>query len=189
MTRMAMVIDLDACVGCHACAAVCKQENNIELGSFWSNVLDIGPTGKFPDVEMYFLPVLCQQCDDPACVAACPTGASYKRKDGIILVDNDRCIGCQYCVMACPYGMRCYNHEAGVVEKCTLCAHRVDAEDKPACVKTCPAKARLFGDMDDPNSEVSHKIRGAGEAVHRLVDVGNHPCVAYILHRQKWRSS
>ena len=189
MTRMALVIDLDACVGCHACATVCKQENNVELGSFWSNVLDIGPTGKFPDVEMYFLPVLCQQCDDPVCVAGCPTGASYKRKDGIVLVDKDRCIGCQYCVMACPYGVRCYNHEAGVVEKCTLCAHRVDAEEKPACVNTCPAKARTFGDLDDPNSEVSRKIRTAGKAVHRLEDVGNHPCVAYILHKQKWRST
>jgi Fe-S-cluster-containing dehydrogenase component len=189
MTRMALVIDLDACIGCHACATVCKQENNIGLGSFWNKVLEIGPVGRFPDLEMYYLPVLCQQCDDPSCVSVCPTGASYKREDGIVLVNHARCIGCQYCVMACPYGVRSYNHEAGLIEKCTLCAHRSDPTDKPACVRVCAAQARLFGDLDDPESAVSHAVRTAGENSYHLADVGNHPSVAYILRNQTWRTS
>ncbi len=106
MTRYTMAIDLDSCIGCHSCAVVCKQENNVGLGTFYSKVLTIGPSGTYPDLEMYYLPVACQHCDNPQCVTVCPTGASYKREDGIVLVDHSKCIGCQYCVMACPYGVR-----------------------------------------------------------------------------------
>jgi Fe-S-cluster-containing dehydrogenase component len=188
MTCPILVIDLDACLGCHACATVCKQENNIGIGSLWNKVLEIGPTGKFPDLEMYYLPVLCQQCDNPTCVAVCPTGASYKRADGVILVNHSRCIGCQYCVMACPYGVRSFNHESGMIEKCTLCADRANTQDNPICVKACPAQCRFYGDMDDPTSEVSRAVREAGENVHYLMDVGNHPSAIYILHNQTWRN-
>ena len=188
MTRPMIVIDVDACLGCHACATVCKQENNVGLGSNWNKVLEVGPTGKFPDLEMYYLPVLCQQCDNPACVSVCPTGASYKREDGVILINHNRCIGCQYCVVACPYGVRSYNHQAGIIEKCTLCADRAHTQDKPACVRACPAQCRFYGDLDDPNSEVSRAVLAAGENTHHLMDVGNHPSMVYILHKQTWRN-
>jgi DMSO reductase iron-sulfur subunit len=190
MTQMAIVFDLDRCVGCESCTVACKQENNVPLGPFWSKVLRIGPTGKFPDLEMYWLPVLCQHCEEPQCTEVCPTGASHKRADGIVLIDKDKCIGCQYCVMACPYGVRYFNEEEKVVEKCTLCAHLVERGEEPACVKTCVGKNRIFGDIDDPNSEISQKIREAGDNVHMLADVGNHPSMQYILSPRiaTWRS-
>lgn len=188
MTQLAILIDLDKCVGCHSCTVACKIENDVALGTFWSKVHQIGPDGEFPDLNMYFLPVLCQHCQDPKCVEVCPTTASVKREDGIVLVDHDICIGCQYCVMACPYGVRTFNEETGIVEKCTLCAHLVDRGDLPACVKTCAGKARYFGDIDDPESEISKRISAAGADAHTLVNVGNKPSVHYILRRAEWRS-
>jgi molybdopterin-containing oxidoreductase family iron-sulfur binding subunit len=188
MTQLAILIDLDKCIGCHSCTVACQVENGLALGTYWSKVRQIGPVGTFPDLEMYYLPVLCQHCGSPECTRVCPTGASAKREDGIVLVDRDRCIGCQYCVLACPYGVRTYSPEEGVIEKCTMCAHLIERGDIPACVKTCTGKARYFGDLDDPNSEISVMIREAGEFVHSLVDVGNKPSVHYILRRGTWRS-
>jgi DMSO reductase iron-sulfur subunit len=191
MSQMAIVLDLDKCLGCHACTVACKQENGAPLGNFWSKVLQIGPTGTYPDVELYYLPVLCQHCEDPKCVKVCPSGASYKREDGIVLIDKDKCIGCQFCIMACPYGVRNFNDDEGVVEKCTLCAHLIDKGEEPTCVKNCVAGCRIFGDVDDPFSEVSRKIYGAGANAHWLVDVGNKPSLRYILSPRiaTWRSS
>jgi len=197
MTQIAMLFDLDRCVGCESCTVACKNENNVRLGEYWSRVITVGPTVKaptfkFPDVEIYWLPVLCQHCKDPQCVKVCPTGASYKREDGIVLIDKDKCIGCQYCLMACPYGVRFFNKEEGIMEKCTLCAHLLAIGEEPACVKTCVGKVRTIGDIDDPNSEISRKVREAGEEnVHQLTDVGNHPSNLYVLHKRyaTWRSS
>lgn len=187
MTRNIMAIDLDSCVGCHTCSVVCKQENNINLGTYYTKVLTIGPWGTYPDLQMYYLPVGCQHCDNPQCVSVCPTGASYKREDGIILVDHDKCIGCQYCIMACPYGVRTYDksREKGVIEKCTLCAHLVDKGQKPACVACCPGQARLFGDLDDPDSPPSQMMKK--KSIHYLKDVGNHPGVIYGLDKFEWK--
>lgn len=189
MTRMGMVIDLNLCVGCHSCTYACKQENNLDLGEYWSKVMQVGPSGKYPDLEMYYLPVLCQHCEDPECVKVCPTGASYQREDGVVLIDHNKCIGCQYCVMACPYGVRYYNKELGVIEKCTLCAQRLQNGQVPACVEVCVSRCRMFGDLDDPNSDVSLRLKEAGSDVHQLADVGNHPSVYYILTENiaKWR--
>ena len=136
---------------------------------------------------MYYLPVACQHCDNPECVSVCPTGASYRREDGVVLVDHSKCIGCQYCVMACPYGVRAYDEgkDKGVIEKCTMCAHLIDKGEKPACVKHCPGQARLFGDADDPESDVSKMI--ARKSTHKLKDVGNHPGVTYGLDKFSWK--
>ncbi len=187
MAQYAMLINLDKCVGCHSCAVVCKQENNVGLGVFWNKVLTIGPFGEYPDLEIYYMPANCQHCETPECVSVCPTGASYKREDGIVLVDHDKCIGCQYCVMACPYGVRSYSKDEGVIEKCTLCVHKINNNEEPPCVSICPGQARIVGDIDDPNSEISKAIKDAGDKVHRLSDVGNKPSSAYVLSHVEWR--
>lgn len=193
MTRKTLVVDLDRCTGCKSCEVACKQENDVVLGSAWNKVVTVGPSGDYPNIEMYFLPTLCQQCEDPECVKVCPTGASFKRKeDGVVLVDREKCIGCRYCMMACPYGVRSFNEEKKVVEKCTLCDHLQAIGEKPACVKNCPSKARFFGDLDDPDSDVSKAIKEAGNKnVHSLPDLGNKPTVRYIMHSKtaKWRES
>lgn len=186
-----MVVDLDKCIGCYACEIACKQENDVALGSYWNKVHVMGPYGEFPDVSMYWLPTLCQHCENPTCVSVCPTHATYQREeDGIVLIERDKCIGCQYCAMACPYGARTFNKGQKVVEKCTLCAHLQAVGDKPACVKCCTPSARLFGDLDDPGSDVSKALAAAGEEnVHSLPDVGNEPSVRYILHAEtcEWK--
>lgn len=187
MTTYRMIIDLDRCIGCHSCTAACLQENDIDLGRFYTKVVEVGPFGTFPNIESYSMPVKCQHCETPSCVRVCPTGASYRREDGIVLVNHDKCIGCQYCVIACSYGVRSYNERVGVIEKCTLCAHRVDAGQTPACVSICPGHARIFGDADDPKSEVG-ALQASGVSVHRLVDVGNCPGEGFVLERQEWRS-
>lgn len=187
MTRNIIAIDLDSCIGCHSCAVVCKQENSVGLGTYYNKVLTIGPSGVYPNLEMYYLPVACQHCDNPECVNVCPTGASYKREDGVVLVDHSKCVGCQYCVMACPYGVRTYDasRDKGVIEKCTMCAHLVDKGEKPACVQHCPGQARAFGDLDDPDSDVSKML--AVKHAYKLRDVGNHPGVTYCMDRFSWK--
>ena len=192
MTQYAIATDLNRCVGCLSCMVACKAVNNVPIGSYWNKVLRIGPSLKegatsSHDGEMYYLPVSCQHCDNPECVSVCPTGASYKRDDGVVLVDHSKCIGCQYCVMACPYGVRAYDtgKDKGVIEKCTMCAHLIDKGEKPACVKHCPGQARKFGDLDDPQSDVS-KLRAA-KKTYKLKDVGNHPGVDYAMDKCAWK--
>jgi DMSO reductase iron-sulfur subunit len=188
MKQLAILTDLDRCTGCQACSIACKQENNVSLGAFWTRVYEVGPTGKFPELEMYFLPLTCQHCEDPACVRVCPTGASHKRADGIVVIDREKCIGCQSCQQACPYGVQYFDAEARKMEKCTLCTHLVDQGTLPACVRTCTGRARYFGDVNDPHSAVATKIREAGARVFALLpDAGTKPSAHYILRRQTWR--
>ena len=193
MTRLAIAVNKQRCVGCQTCANACKMQNNVPMGMAWNRVLTEGAdavdaaTGTYPNVTRSYLPLACQHCDNPECVSVCPTGASYKRDDGVVLVDHSKCIGCQYCVMACPYGVRAYDtsKDKGVIEKCTMCAHLIDKGEKPACVKHCPGQARKFGDLDDPESDVS-KLRAA-KKTYKLKDVGNHPGVDYAMDKCAWK--
>ena len=185
MAQKTLVINLDRCIGCFACEIACKNENGLALGMHYNKVLSIGPMGKFPDIKQYFLPAVCQVCKDAPCEKVCPTHASYRTEDGQIMIDKEKCIGCKMCITACPYGARSYNEKTHVVEKCTLCNHLQAVGEDPACVKVCCAKARLFGDIDDPESNVSKALKEAGpENVHSLPDTGNHPTVRYILHKK-----
>jgi len=183
--RRCLVIDLNRCSGCDSCIVACKHENGIGLGNYWNRVVTVGPAGTFPDVEQYWLPVQCQQCENPQCVKVCPTGASYRDKTtGVVLIDKAKCIGCQYCMMACPYGVRTYNKKEHVVEKCTLCSQRTaDGTGIPACVHNCCAGARFYGDIDDPTSDAAKAIAAANPAdVHHLPDPGDaKPVTVYIL--------
>lgn len=181
--RNCLVIDLDRCHGCYSCEVACKMENGVALGSYYNKVMTVGPFGEFPKLSQYFLPVACQQCEDAPCTHVCPTGASYRDADtNIVLVDKAKCIGCKYCMMACPYGVRSFNPEEKVVEKCTLCGQRTSQGEKPACVHNCPAHARYYGDLDDADSDAAKAISNADPAaVHHLTDVGNSPATAYIL--------
>lgn len=180
MTQLALVIDLNVCVGCHACVTSCKQWNTSgpagaltdfnpysadPTGTFFNRVQTF-EIGTYPNTETVHFPKSCLHCEDPPCVPVCPTGASYKRKeDGIVLVDYDKCIGCKYCTWACPYGVREFDEQRKVMTKCTLCVDRIyneklpEKERKPSCVISCPAGARMFGDVHDPESQVSVAIR------------------------------
>ncbi len=129
--------------------------------------------------KAFFVPKLCNHCTHPACVQVCPTGATYKTRDGFVLIDHKYCIGCQYCVQACPYGARFFNHAKGVTDKCTWCYHRVTKGLMPACVEVCPVGARMFGDLNDKQSVVSRFIRDNRVQVLKP-ETGNAPNVFYI---------
>jgi len=204
----------------------CKVENNTPRGAFWMYVFRF-EEGEYPNVRVWFLPRPCMHCDNPPCVKVCPVGARFKREDGLVLTDYDRCIGCRYCEVACPYGVNYFNwkapshnyyldwsdgdlkartggavppyanpdlrqrygpegrrvagggHYKGVVEKCTFCVHRVEKGLKPACVANCPAFAMHFGDLDDPNSEVSQLLHRRPH-FQLLEEAGTEPRVFYV---------
>ena len=178
--RWGMLVDTTRCVeGCTACVTACNKENGLSGGtgpddSQWIRKIELKEKSTGRTLS---LPVMCQHCAKPPCVDVCPTGASFKRADGIVLVDRHLCIGCRYCMMACPYKARSFVHEPlhdqkpdvprgqGCVESCTLCVQRVDRGGEPACVEACKAEGRaalLFGDLNDPDSAISRRMREAG---------------------------
>lgn len=197
--RLGMVIDLKRCIGCYGCQVACKAENGTRPGTLWARVLKL-ERGTYPDVKRLSLPLLCMHCRNAPCVAVCPTKATFRRPDGIVAIDPERCVGCRYCIMACPYGARYYQaedvtyfadaptpfedaargrHPTRVVEKCDFCAHRLEEGLEPACVANCMAKARVFGDLDDPSSEVSRLIaQDGGFQLHP--ELGTDPSVYYL---------
>lgn len=204
--KLGLVIDLDTCVGCQACVTACKGWNDQGMGAPLSDQDPYGanPSGTFlnrvhsfavqPDdntAQIVNMPRSCLHCDDAPCVTVCPTGASYKRsEDGIVLVNEDACIGCGLCAWACPYGAREMDGAAGVMKKCTLCVDRIynenlpEADREPACVRGCPTGARHFGDFADPNSAVS-TLSAARGGYALMPDLGTKPVNRYLPPRPK----
>lgn len=207
--QWAMVIDQEKCVGCGQCVLACKANNDIPPEISWTRVIKVGEVGN----RDIYLPRPCMHCDKAPCVEVCPVKASYKRADGIVMMDYDRCIGCRYCEVACPYGARAFNWRTfsepnpavptwgepeverrprGVVEKCSFCYNRidrgleqgltpgVDPVATPACVVACPMGARIFGDLNDPESEVSKVLANNPSAYRLREDLGTEPRVYYL---------
>lgn len=198
--RLGMVIDLKRCMGCYGCVTSCKAEHGTPPGVFFARVIK-REDGVFPAVSKLLLPVLCNHCDDAPCVSACPTGASHYAEHGIVDIDKDVCVGCRACMMACPYNNRYYNdetrnyfgdagptlyelartarHPEGVVMKCNFCRDRLAEGKDPACVSNCPSKARIFGDLSDPGSEVSRLVKERG-GFNLHPEAGTGPNVYYL---------
>jgi len=205
--KLGLVIDLDTCVGCHACAVACKEWN---AGGMAAPLTDENPYGADPHgvwfnrVHSYTIDALedqpemtlhfprsCLHCEQAPCVTVCPTGASYKRaEDGIVLIDEDKCIGCKLCSWACPYGAREYSQVEGVMKKCTLCVDRIYNEHipeesrKPACVQACPTKARHFGDLADEESDIFKLVKDRG-GVELMPELGYQPVNRYLPQRER----
>jgi len=204
--KLGLVIDLDTCVGCHACAVSCKEWNT---GGYGAPLADIDAYGDTPEgswlnrihsfevtppsgpAQIVHFPKSCLHCEDAPCVTVCPTGASYKRAaDGIVLVDEEMCIGCGLCAWACPYGAREMDPVEKVMKKCTLCVDRVyndnlAEEDRvPACVRACPTHARHFGDLGDPASDVSRLVAARG-GIDLMPEAGTRPVNKYLPPRDK----
>ena len=177
--RYALVIDSRKCLNCKACVVACKAENKVPVGHF-RNRINEERKGEYPTLSINFEPEQCHHCDEPSCVRVCPTGASWQRKDGIVLVNYDECIGCRYCMIACPYDARYFNEEEGVVDKCTFCVQRVDKGELPACVETCPSKVRVFGDLEDPKSRIRELLATRRYKV-KEPQTGNGPQLYYLL--------
>lgn len=199
--RYGMVIDLKRCISCYACQVACKAENATPPGVLYAWAFRT-ERGQFPHTRQVYLPMLCNHCAEPSCVDVCPTGATYKREsDGIVVIDADKCVGCRACMTACPYHARYYldeirsyypgqgptpyeqvgyaRHVQGTVEKCNFCLSRLEQGLEPACVSNCPAVARIFGDLDDPESEVAKLVR-QGRAFQLLPEMGTEPSVYYL---------
>ena len=174
-----MVIDVRKCIGCHACTVACKSEFDVPLGvnRTWVEYVE---KGTYPNVGRSFLPRLCNHCSEPPCVHVCPTNATYKRaQDGIVVIDDGLCIGCKYCILACPYDARFLNPVTKIADKCDFCIHRVSQGLDPACVNTCVSGARIFGDLADSDSIVSKLIARNRVTVLRR-EMGTQPNVYYI---------
>ncbi len=176
-----MLVDTRRCIACQACTMACSMENASPDGEFRTVVATYVVTDAKGGSELATLPRLCNHCENPPCVPVCPIFATFKRADGIVLVDGERCVGCAYCVNACPYDARFINHHTGKADKCTFCSHRIEAGLLPACVETCVGGARIFGDLNDPHSEISRRVQAAGERIKVLKpEAKTAPHVFYI---------
>lgn len=196
----AMVVDLKLCIGCNTCVIACKAGNGTPPGIFWAKVLE-EEKGIFPSARRIFWPVRCMHCEEPPCVEVCPTGASYQREDGLVLVDANKCVGCRACIVACPYearylsdGRRGYYpngltpyeakayeaHVPGTVGKCHFCVDLLKQGLQPYCVESCPTGALIFGDLDDPNSDVSQAISQAQIHFRLKEELGTRPSTYYL---------
>ncbi len=206
MTRWAMTFDLDRCIGCWACAVACKVENSVGEGLWWQQIDTVGATQRdaaadaFAPLDKYYQPRNCFHCAEPPCLPACPEGAISQRPDGIVEIDHNACTGCGDCVPACPYDAIALNRtapvlphgledghgdaavpprRAGVAEKCTFCAHRLERGEEPACLAACPTQVIRFGDLDDPDSSVAKQPSREG-AYRPKEDSGAQPSAWYL---------
>ncbi|MGC2857131.1 4Fe-4S dicluster domain-containing protein [Novispirillum sp. DQ9] len=203
--KLGLVIDLDTCVGCQGCVTNCKEWNTgghsapltdlnpygDKVDGVWFNRVHTFECGEGEKSRTVHFPKSCLHCENAACVTVCPTGASYKRSsDGVVLVDHDKCIGCKLCSWACPYGAREFDEDEGVMKKCTLCIDRIyndnldEVDRKPACVLTCPAGARHFGDLGDPDSAVSKLVEERG-GYDLMPELGYKPTNKYLPPRPR----
>jgi Fe-S-cluster-containing dehydrogenase component/formate-dependent nitrite reductase membrane component NrfD len=176
--RYGFVIDQRKCIGCHACTVACKEENGVPLGAFrtWVKYVE---RGRYPDTRRYFSVLRCNHCDDAPCVTICPTVALYRRDDGIVDLDGDRCIGCKSCMQACPYDALYIDPDTDTAAKCHYCAHRVEVGLEPACVVVCPERAIIAGDLDDPSAPIARLV--ATEPVQvRKPEQGTRPKLFYV---------
>jgi len=182
--RYAMLVDLRRCVGCQSCTVSCGAENAVPLGNFRTTVSEYvmgGVPQERRDPVVAVVPRLCNHCEKPACVPVCPVGATFKREDGLVLINADTCIGCGFCVQACPYDARFLNHETHTADKCTFCAHRIAAGLLPACVETCVGGARIFGDLHDPQSVVCRMLAAyKGKVATLYPEKSTDPHVFYL---------
>ena len=184
--RYAMLIDLRKCVGCQACTVGCSIENQAPIGQFRTTVKQYEVAlekdeGIQKEVKSFMLPRLCNHCDNPPCVQVCPVQATFQRDDGVVMVDNERCVACAYCVQACPYDARFINDDTLTADKCTFCAHRLEQGLLPACVETCVGGARIIGDLKDPSSEINRLIAENKDDIKVLKpEAGTNPHVFYI---------
>ncbi|TCS61208.1 tetrathionate reductase subunit B [Varunaivibrio sulfuroxidans] len=176
--RWAMVVDLRKCIACQACSVACIMENKVPYDNF-RTIVSTYEVKDGDKVGIFMLPRLCNHCEEPACIPVCPVGATYQKKDGIVVVDNTRCVGCGYCVQACPYDARFINPKTRTADKCTFCTHRLEAGLLPACVETCVGGARVIGDIKDPNSEAS-KLLATNEVKVLRPEMNTQPHVYYI---------
>lgn len=214
MAKLSMLIDLTRCIGCDACTLACKQENGTPADVFFARVLN-AEVGQYPKTKRVYIPVLCNHCDDAPCLKGCPNKAIFKRPDGIVLIDQERCKGAGACVSACPYGNVYLNTEdtwylnedeayekdyvkpritPAKARKCTYCAHRVDEGLEPACVVACPTTARIFGDIDDPDSVISKYVveqeeQTGRKAFHLVPQAGTKPTGMYLGVMAEQKSS
>jgi len=185
MARYGMVIDLRKCVGCQACTVACNSEWEVPASFARTHVRSTGVAGAFPKLLSSFDVAQCNHCDHPACVAPCPTGATYQANNGIVKVDRDLCIGCGYCVEACPYEARYINPVSKKVDKCDFCSPRLERGQEPACVATCTAHAKYFGDLEDPKSEVFMLVYEKGARRLETSDVAIGPNVYYLGRKEQ----
>ena len=180
MPRYAMVIDKERCVGCQSCTVACKSEWDVPDGSARTRVRTAGVRGTYPALVSTFYVSQCNHCDRPTCVPACPSGATYQNQNGVVQVNKELCIGCGSCVSACPYGARYVDSAKGVVDKCDFCAPRLEQGFQPACVLTCPANAKTFGDLDDSSEQVFDMVYREGAHRMQSTDVAIGPNVYYL---------
>ena len=191
MARYGMLINTKKCIGCYACRTACQRQNDLLPDESFIR-FEEREVGKYPNVTVEHIPLQCMHCEDAPCASVCPTGAAHMGSDGIVEVDHGRCIGCLYCMAACPYQVRTRNSKTGEVDKCRFCTMSAETSGTKvcSCVEACLTNTRIFGDLDDPNSEAAKVVAAAGENAHYLFDPADlHPTTVYILSEKtaKWQ--